>query len=197
MARVLFVDSSTTAVRRAQKLYGKLGDIDAAYDMPEALEKIAANNYDLFMLAHKLQTGSGIELSRAIRGMEIYEKTPILLFTHDRRNQLLYAAMDAGVNYCFEKTSLPETVVETALKQIEEPSFDKVELEYLETKCLQWRLGNVFYQYSPEFGVTSSGLSREDAHQRMAELLLEAYKTKQRIYVFSEEIDLAYHCLKL
>ncbi len=194
MIKTLFVDDSSIACKLAKKNLEELCNIDYASDIPEALSKIVTDHFSVFILDYKLLSGTGLELARTIRSMDEYKDVPILLLSSVMSNQIAYAAMRARINKSFNKLISYETVKAEILKQIKNPTIEKVKLEAIETRCIAWRNDLNFYQYSPEFNLTVLAASAEEANRKMEEAIVQAFRSKQILELCESEINVILHC---
>lgn len=92
------------AIRRAIEQSGLVVEIDEAGNAEEALHKVAARRYDCLLLDHDLPTTTGIEVARMLRASG--DMTPIVFVTGQQNEELLQAAVDAGVTDFFPKGDL-------------------------------------------------------------------------------------------
>lgn len=92
------------AIRRALEQSGLAVEIDEAGNAEEALHKVAARRYDCLLLDHDLPTTSGIEVAKMLRVSG--DMTPIVFVTGQQNEELLQAAVDAGVTDFFPKGDL-------------------------------------------------------------------------------------------
>ncbi len=106
--RLLMVDDDRVdrlAIRRAIEQSGLNAIvIDEASDAAQALEKVQARTYDCLLLDHDLPGTSGTELTRRLR--ERGNMTPVVLVTGQQNEELLQAAVEAGVTDFFPKGDL-------------------------------------------------------------------------------------------
>jgi signal transduction histidine kinase len=104
---ILMVDDDRVdrlAIRRAIEQSGLTAAVDEVQDATEALEKVRTNRYDCLLLDHDLPGTSGTELTRKLR--EKNNLTPVILVTGQQNEELLQAAVDAGVTDFFPKGDL-------------------------------------------------------------------------------------------
>ncbi len=92
------------AIRRAIEQSGLVVEIDEATNAEEALHKVAARRYDCLLLDHDLPATTGIEVARMLRASG--DMTPIVFVTGQQNEELLQAAVDAGVTDFFPKGDL-------------------------------------------------------------------------------------------
>lgn len=92
------------AIRRAIEQSGLVIEIDEAANAEEALHKVAARHYDCLLLDHDLPAISGIEVAKMLRASG--DMTPIVFVTGRQSEELLQAAVDAGVTDFFPKGDL-------------------------------------------------------------------------------------------
>lgn len=196
MIKTLFVDDSVMATRRVQKVLSNTCVLDCAADFGEALALIASNEYEVFLVDQSTKNSCGLELARAIRGMDIYQATPILLFSSSLNNSLAFAAMKAGINRCLEKSLSPEQLIASINKVVQELVIDVVDLYQLETKCLRWWDGTQWFEFSPELKTMVCSRSKKGVHEQMHKLLLEYSEQCRNQNVFCEDIEVTVHATK-
>src|SRR5689334_5167022 len=92
------------AIRRAIEQSGLLADVDEASSGAEALHKVTTHSYDCLLLDHDLPLTSGVEVARQLRAQG--DLTPIVFVTGQQNEELLQAAVDAGVTDFFPKGDL-------------------------------------------------------------------------------------------
>ena len=105
--RLLIVDDDLVdrlAIRRSIEQSGLQAEIDEATDAREALAKVEAHDYDCVLLDQDLPGTSGVEVARELR--ERGSIVPIIFITGRQNEELLQAAVDAGVNDFVPKTDL-------------------------------------------------------------------------------------------
>lgn len=105
--RLLMIDDDRVdrlAIRRALEQSGLRADLDEASSAEEALDKVARNSYDCLLLDHDLPGKSGTTLTALLR--ERGNHTPIVLVTGQHNEELLEAAVEAGVTDFFPKGDL-------------------------------------------------------------------------------------------
>lgn len=105
--RILMIDDDVVdrlAIRRAIEQSGLAADVDEASTGADALERVRAHRYDCLLLDHDLPGTSGVELTRQLRTMG--DLTPIVFVTGQQNEELLQAAVDAGVTDFFPKGDL-------------------------------------------------------------------------------------------
>jgi signal transduction histidine kinase len=105
--RLLIIDDDLVdrlAIRRAIEQSGLLATIDEASTAEEALATVVAHTFDCLLLDHDLPASSGIEVARRLRASG--NLTPIVFVTGQQNEELLQAAVDAGVTDFFPKGDL-------------------------------------------------------------------------------------------
>lgn len=105
--RILMIDDDRVdrlAIRRALEQSRIAANIDEASSAEEALEKVGANRYDCLLLDHDLPGKSGTKLTALLR--ERGNHTPVVLVTGQQNEELLEAAVEAGVTDFFPKGDL-------------------------------------------------------------------------------------------
>jgi signal transduction histidine kinase len=105
--RILMIDDDVVdrlAIRRAIEQSGLVADIDEASTAEDALAKLAAGTYHCLLLDHDLPGTTGIELTKKLRAAG--NLTPVVFVTGQQNEELLQAAVDAGVTDFFPKGDL-------------------------------------------------------------------------------------------
>lgn len=106
--RLLMIDDDLVdrlAIRRAVEQSGLSAEIEEAGTAEEALKKVKGDKpYDCLLLDHDLPGTSGVELTKKLRGSG--DLTPIVFVTGQQNEELLQAAVDAGVTDFFPKGDL-------------------------------------------------------------------------------------------
>ena len=104
---ILMVDDDRVdrlAIRRAIEQSGLVATVEEAQDGKEALEKVAKHRFDCLLLDHDLPGMSGTDLTRQLRARD--NLTPVVLVTGAQNEELLQAAVEAGVTDFFPKGDL-------------------------------------------------------------------------------------------
>jgi len=105
--KLLMIDDDLVdrlAIRRAIDQSELSADVDEAATAEEALQKVAAKRYDCLLLDHDLPTTTGVEVARQVRASG--DMTPIVFVTGRHNEDLLQAAVEAGVTDFFPKGDL-------------------------------------------------------------------------------------------
>jgi signal transduction histidine kinase len=104
---ILMVDDDRVdrlAIRRAIEQSGINAIVDEAQNAGDALQKVGMRGYDCLLLDHDLPGTSGTDLTRQLR--ERGNLTPVVLVTGQQNEELLQAAVEAGVTDFFPKNDL-------------------------------------------------------------------------------------------
>ncbi len=105
--RLLLVDDDLVdrlAIRRAIEQSGILAEMAEAATSDEALRKCGEAAYDCILLDHDLPTSSGIDVAKRLRANG--NLTPIVFVTGQQNEEVLQAAVEAGVTDFFPKGDL-------------------------------------------------------------------------------------------
>jgi signal transduction histidine kinase len=105
--RVLVIDDDAVdrlALRRALDQSGLLAEIVEATSAAEAMAAVAQQTFDCLLLDDDLPGASGIEIARQLRALP--NLTPIVFVTGQQNEELLQAAVDAGMTDFFPKGDL-------------------------------------------------------------------------------------------
>lgn len=105
--RILAIDDDLIdrlAVRRAIEQSGLVADVFEASTASEAMASVAEQRFDCLLLDHDLGGTTGIEIAQQLRATG--NLTPIVFVTGQQNEELLQAAVDAGVTDFFPKGDL-------------------------------------------------------------------------------------------
>lgn len=105
--RLLLVDDDVVdrmAIRRAIEQSGLDAQIDEATSADEAEQRVRATTYDCLLLDHDLPGMTGTQVATRLR--QHGNLTPILFVTGQQNEEVLQAAVDAGVTDFFPKGDL-------------------------------------------------------------------------------------------
>ena len=97
---VLVVDDQGTMIRIIRNLLQQLGfnDVDDARDGVAALIKMRAKHYGLVISDWNMQSMTGYDFLREIRGDSGLKQTPFIMMTAETKTENVIAAKKAGVN---------------------------------------------------------------------------------------------------
>lgn len=104
--RILVIDDDLVdrlAIRRAIEQSDLEADIDEAGTAAEALAR-GTSTFDCWLLDHDMPGTTGTELTRQLR--DAGDLTPVVLVTGQHNEELLQAAVDAGITDFFPKSDL-------------------------------------------------------------------------------------------
>jgi signal transduction histidine kinase len=107
LVKILMIDDDVVdrlAIRRAIEQSGLNSEIDEVGSADEALARIGSRTYDCLLLDHDIPGTSGIELAKQLRMRG--NLTPVVFVTGQQNEELLQAAVDAGVTDFFPKGDL-------------------------------------------------------------------------------------------
>lgn len=105
--RILVIDDDVVdrlAIRRAIEQSDLAAEVVEASSATEALELVARGGFDCLLLDHDLPGTTGTELTKQLRGRG--DHTPIVLVTGQQNEELLQAAVVAGITDFFPKGDL-------------------------------------------------------------------------------------------
>lgn len=104
--RILVVENDLAdrlAIRRAIEQSGLDAEVEAVSTASEALDE-AAGRFDCWLVDHDLPGTTGTELTQELRSRG--DPTPVLLVTGQQDEELLQAAVDAGITDCLPKSDV-------------------------------------------------------------------------------------------
>ena len=93
--------------------------VEVALDGREALAKAVATQLDLILTDQNMPTVSGLELIRALRELETYQDTPILILTTEDGADFKEQARDSGANGWLNKPFDPQTLTDIVNSLVE------------------------------------------------------------------------------
>jgi signal transduction histidine kinase len=105
--RILLVDDDPVgrrAIRRAIDDSGLHAEMEEAGSVEEAIQKAQVHAFDCWLLDHNLPGTTGTEATRQLRAAG--DLTPVVLVTGQQNEELLQAAIDAGITDYLPKSDL-------------------------------------------------------------------------------------------
>lgn len=105
--RILVIDDDVVdrlAIRRAIEQSDLAAEVVEASSVAEAMDLVSRGGFDCLLLDHDLPGTTGTELTRKLRSRG--DHTPIVLVTGQQNEELLQAAVDAGITDFFPKGDL-------------------------------------------------------------------------------------------
>ena len=90
--------------------------VELAGDGLEAFEKVLINAYDLILMDVQMPHMNGLEATRAIRDLTVWETKPIVAFTANTFPEDRQACTEAGMNDFIAKPLNPALLYSTLLK---------------------------------------------------------------------------------
>ena len=98
--KIIVVDDFSTMRRILKNILQQLGftNVSEADDGTTALEMLKKTNFDLIISDWHMPQMSGLDLLKAVRGMEDYKNIPFLLVTAEAQKQNVIDAVKAGVS---------------------------------------------------------------------------------------------------
>jgi CheY-like chemotaxis protein len=108
---LLLVDDAPEIAFLVQRLTRKSGhEVIVCHDVPTALKRLQTLRPDLVLLDLNLPGPGGLELCAQLRRQFEHRETPIALFGSAARTEDLAAALEAGVDFMFDKDLLARPV---------------------------------------------------------------------------------------
>ncbi len=118
--KILVVDDDELILIALQELLSPLGySVTPSGSGPAALERLAAENFDLVILDIIMPEMNGFEVCQRIRGMPAYAETPIIMLTAKSGEEDKRHGMEVGANLYLPKPIAPKRLillVEEAMK---------------------------------------------------------------------------------
>ncbi len=119
--KILVVDDDELVLIAIQELLSPLGfSVVKASSGPDALEKIAQEQFDLIILDIIMPEMDGFEVCQRIRQTNSYMETPIMMLTAKSGEEDKERGIEVGANLYLPKPISPKkliALVEEALKQ--------------------------------------------------------------------------------
>jgi DNA-binding response OmpR family regulator len=110
--RVLSVDDDTDSLELVELHLRPVGyEIVSVASIAEAMERVHNEKFDIYILNHTFEDGTGAELCRKIRAVDT--ETPIIFHSAAARQIDIDEAMTAGANQYLTKPQGWNTLVET------------------------------------------------------------------------------------
>lgn len=110
--RVLSVDDDVDSLELVEMHLRPAGyEVISVTNIAEAMRLVLEQNFDIYILNHTFEDGSGAELCRKIRAID--EDTPIIFHSAAARQIDIDEAMTAGANHYLTKPQGWNTIVET------------------------------------------------------------------------------------
>jgi len=113
MAKILIVDDSNMLrdMLKYALVDGGYSDIAEAADGVEALEKAKGTHFDLVITDINMPNMNGFELIQHLRQIPVYVKTPLLVLTTEKSDDMKSKGKASGATGWIVKPFLPEQVL--------------------------------------------------------------------------------------
>ena len=110
--KVLIVDDYRTMLRILRNLLRQLDfrNVEEATDGTEALQKLREGGYGLIISDWNMESMTGIQLLRHVRGDEKMKRIPFIMVTAESKPENVVAAKQAGVSNYIVKPFNAETL---------------------------------------------------------------------------------------
>lgn len=114
MKKILIVDDS--AMLRDMLIYslnnGGFEDVSEASDGLEALEIAQLRDFDLVITDINMPNMNGFELIKALRNLNSYKKTPLLVLSTEKSDEMKKNGRESGATGWIIKPFVPEKLIE-------------------------------------------------------------------------------------
>jgi PAS domain S-box-containing protein len=119
--RLLLVDDDFVNQEVALIVLEDLGwQIDCAGDGQEAVDKVAAQEYQIILMDMQMPVMNGVEATRAIRQLPGRQEVPIIAMTANAFSEDRADCLNAGMNDFISKPVVPEKLFEILLKGLQQ-----------------------------------------------------------------------------
>lgn len=115
-AKVLVVDDDdpirNMVVRLLQFSGGDL-EVDACEDGPSALQKLAAEDFELLLIDYTMPAMSGVEVIQRLRQSQRNAQIPVIMLTARSENHHLIESLEGGASFFLAKPFEPQELLDT------------------------------------------------------------------------------------
>lgn len=116
--KILMIDSNLKEISRfLSDLLGEWNTIELASNSIEALEKVASDTPDVIISEYKLSGMNGIELCSVLKSNKEFVDIPFILLTSSLTITIKIDCINAGANFCFDK-SISSKELEQHIKSV-------------------------------------------------------------------------------
>lgn len=115
MKRILVVDDDDPIRKMLVRLLTLAGPelkVDDADDGTSALERLAADAYDLVIVDHMMPDLSGIEVIQKLRAGESNKDVPVIMLTARLEHEHVMESLKSGADYFVAKPFEPQDLLE-------------------------------------------------------------------------------------
>ena len=114
MAKTILIAEDSESIRQLVTftLKGAGFNVIEAIDGQDALDKIEGNNADLVVTDFNMPNMGGVELTKALRGIQAYQFTPIIMLTTESQKEKVIEGKNAGISGWIIKPFTPEKLIE-------------------------------------------------------------------------------------
>jgi len=117
---ILVVDDSASMRQSLEVTLSDAGyAVTIAADGREGLSQALIRSFDLVLTDQNMPGLSGLELVRALRELETYQDTPILILTTEHGEDFKHEARDCGANGWLNKPFDPRTLTDIVASFVE------------------------------------------------------------------------------
>lgn len=114
MAKILIVDDSNMLrdMLKYALVDGGYSDVTEAVDGVDALNKAKSTMFDLVITDINMPNMDGFELIQELRKIENYKKSPLLVLTTERSDEMKGKGKNAGATGWIVKPFLPDQLIQ-------------------------------------------------------------------------------------
>jgi CheY-like chemotaxis protein len=167
MKQVLYVEDSLASQALMRRFLRETCALTAVPTLAGARDLLEQQPFSLLIADFLFPEGDAMNLITEIRRSKGPLELPIIVVSSAMDAILLSRILRAGANEALAKPIDPPKFCQLVEKMLAAPYVREQEHGVLGVCCFQWERGSGFHQYCPELGVTVTGMSREDASERM------------------------------
>jgi two-component system chemotaxis response regulator CheY len=114
VAKILIVDDSNMLrdMLKYALVDGGYSDVTEAVDGVDALAKAKSTQFDLVITDINMPNMDGFQLIKQLRDLDSYKKSPLLVLTTERSDEMKGKGKDAGATGWIVKPFLPDQLIQ-------------------------------------------------------------------------------------